>query len=335
MSTPSSVASSSDLYAPSELVEDPSYGPDLPGSSSVDQSLHSLLDDRGSISAKSLNSASTDEDQPHGMNGSAADVKSIALSNIYPVSSPHGPRQFNNSKRKREDDLETTYPLTKVSGSHKSFDDLQQVGHQSIAQNLYPGHDAGPEIARNPFESKRARIIDDKPRLGSSVREILPANGSSGSFTLPRELWHRIFCFVPPVFLGRLLRVNRAFNSFLDPGKVGNSSVDKTAYGTSKPLDSEKIWTASRRRFAPGLPKPLRQLSELDMWRLLRGHDCQLCGESKNQSFESIHESPWEHGPGNNFVRIIWPFGVRCCGECLRKFSEKVHKNKRINYNVH
>ncbi|KAL8798632.1 MAG: hypothetical protein Q9182_006507 [Xanthomendoza sp. 2 TL-2023] len=64
-----------------------------------------------------------------------------------------------------------------------------------------------------------------------------------------------------------------------------------------RPLDAESIWTASRKRFAPGLPKPLRNLKELDMWRLLRGRACQLCGETKELGAMSGNGNPWESGP--------------------------------------
>ena len=139
---------------------------------------------------------------------------------------------------------------------------------------------------------------------------------------LPAQIWQTVFCFVPPVFLGRLLRVSHAFNSLLTPGAT-HSSSPKNLSGSRRVISAASIWAASRKRFCPGLPRPLRGMEELDMWRLLRGSHCQICGERKTLLTHNS-SNPWNSGPGQQGVRVVWPFGIRCCGSCLRTHSEQV-----------
>ena len=156
-----------------------------------------------------------------------------------------------------------------------------------------------------------------------SSQEAMSPYGFSG---LPAALWQHVFCFVPPVSLGRLLRVNRIFQSCL----TSNGFPENTApliNSRIQPMNAEAIWVASRRRFAPGLPRPIYGMRELDMWKLLVGRNCQICANGADSS--AVSESPWEAGPGNSGVRIIWPFGIRSCGSCLQEVSQKVPDTSR------
>lgn len=224
-------------------------------------------------------------------------------------------RQF---KRKWEDDIEETIQEESLSSNQKE---------NSQTREPIIGHDSKPYI----FNEGTAESLKDR----SSKKRIKPNEGSQGSISraghpfqspiLPAELWQHIFCFVPPVFLGRLMRVNRAFHAYLAPGKTNEQDL-KSKYNVNVPyLGPEVIWAASRRRFCPGLPKPISGIHELDMWRLLRGRDCQVCGDMKEFNLSSSPESPWESGPGDTGIRVIWPFALRCCGTCIPKVSEKVH----------
>lgn len=174
------------------------------------------------------------------------------------------------------------------------------------------------EVIANPWvRNKRLKTVGQNLRLAPEARL------SSKSLALPAAIWQHVFCFVPPVFLGRLLRVNHAFNTYLTPGKDDGDLLPLSSRMV-QPLKAEYIWFASRRRFCPGLPRPLQGMTELSMWRLLRGRDCQKCGDSSFGSLTPNSDVPWESGPGQNGVRIIWPFGIRCCGSCLQKISKKV-----------
>lgn len=224
-------------------------------------------------------------------------------------------RQF---KRKWEDDIKDTI-------QEESYTSNQEGDSQTREPII--GHDSSPYISNEGTE--------EPSKDWSSKKRIKPNEGSQGSISrtghpfqspiLPAELWQHIFCFVPPVFLGRLIRVNRAFHAYLTPGKT-NEQDSMSKYNVKVPyLGPEAIWAASRRRFCPGLPKPIRGVHELEMWRLLRGRDCQVCGEMKESNLSSSPENSWESGPGDNGIRVIWPFALRCCGTCIPKVSEKVH----------
>lgn len=202
---------------------------------------------------------------------------------------------------------------------------------QAAAQDSIPnGHDAStprsiPESGCSDPFMKRTRLAEDSLEVfqGNSVAGETP-KPSAKVASLPIEIWQNVFCFVPPVFLGRLLRVSHTFNSLLNP----NVSVEWPNQGSSTRAATHRtpssIWAASRKRFCPGLPKPLYGLNDLDMWRLLRGSDCQLCGDKMVLLTSSNAPNQYESGPANTGVRVIWPFSVRSCGPCLIANSEKV-----------
>ena len=196
------------------------------------------------------------------------------------------------------------------------------------------------EPARGAQDSSESMEIDHPPqkrqlnptvwsRISRSHLQDSPSNpldsgGRTQSSDLPDEIWQHIFSFVPPVFLGRLLSVNRVFHACLTKATTKRSDESPTSHKAVKAVSANSVWASSRKRFAPGLPKPLHGLDELDMWRLLRGRLCQICGEVKNQNYATSADSPLESGPGDKGVRILWPFGIRTCGSCLQERSEKV-----------
>lgn len=173
--------------------------------------------------------------------------------------------------------------------------------------------------------TKRSRLTEDSPGVLQADLVVEEAQRPFAKVaSLPIEIWQNIFCFVPPVFLGRLLRVSHTFNSLLTPNVFVETSRQEPSIGAAEYQTPIEIWAASRKRFCPGLPKPVHGLNDLDMWRLLRGSDCQLCGEKKILLTSSNASNQHESGPGNAGVRVIWPFGVRSCGPCLMTNSEKV-----------
>ena len=213
-----------------------------------------------------------------------------------------------NIVRDQEDPLSQHHgngmPLRSRTPNHESRDQLQSYRQVELSVTEYP-------------RPKRLRI--NGQALGSEIGAQL----FSKSSVLPAILWQHVLCYVPPVFLGRLLRVNHAFHTYLTPGK---STEDSRILPNSiiQPLRAEDIWIASRKRFAAGLPRPIHGLEELDMWRLLRGQNCQICNQAKEAIPATSLENPWEFEPGATTVRIIWPFAVRCCTSCLQTVSKKV-----------
>ena len=302
---------SSDLYSPVEPAN-----PDaqlLPGQT------ESLTED-DLQSSLGIAPDDTEESGSDAMQGLDSGDQASRASSVGSASTPNSfPGMLH--KRKREDDIadedtvenrEDSLSQDHINGvrfhdrtnSHGSRDQLHSLRHarQSMTD-------------RSNF--KRSKISGQA--LGPEVGVQLFPKSSA----LPAILWQHILCYVPPVFLGRLLRVNHAFNTYLTPGKaIEDSRVLPNSI--IQPLKAEDIWIASRRRFAAGLPRPMQGMEELDMWRLLRGQNCQICNQTKEAIPATNMENPFEFGPGDTSVRVIWPFALRCCGSCLRDVSMKV-----------
>jgi len=159
----------------------------------------------------------------------------------------------------------------------------------------------------------KKRKLDDGAYSPSTVR----LDSCAG---LPAEIWQHIFLSCSIRTLGRLLKVNRSFHSYLT--RVQTVPHSKPAVGFVRLIKSESIWASARNAHPTKPPGPLPGFSEVDMWRLILGKTCQFCGKLPSSS---PGEKSWEKGPGENGVRIIWPFGVRACGPCLLQRCEKVN----------
>ncbi|KAL8712421.1 MAG: hypothetical protein Q9220_003269 [cf. Caloplaca sp. 1 TL-2023] len=250
--SPGSSASSSDLYAASELYGD--YSPRRLGEIEYQSD-----QDPTSVSGK----PPPDVRLPLEL-GLSSEEK---LDSGY--STPHfvGTLGKQSNKRKRD----------------RGSDTVITHGAKPASPDLRAQKENSPEIARPEVLSDASSFPEPSPGAkraktnGSLPRKAFPTNAHSEPASLPPELWQHVFRFVPPVFLGRLLRVSHAFRSYLTSSHDGSRSVEPKPGRGIQPSDAEAIWAASRRRFAPGLPKPLRGLTELDMWRLLRGQVCQIC----------------------------------------------------------
>ena len=238
-------------------------------------------------------------------------------------SSENSSGNFIRTGHKRKRDTDSEYPRPSGYGEPALTNLGDPLPYSTRIANVpsmsYSRSNNDIEASRDEWSSKK-RLRSDDLAYGPTAR----VQYSSQLPDLPLPIWQRIFCFVPPVFLGRLLRVNRAFNTCLTAGDANQQYPKPSHPGGSRTLNPDTIWAASRKRFCPGLPKPIRGLLELEMWRLLRGRHCQLCEEAKDPSSVFSSESPWELGPGETGVRVIWPWGVRLCGRCILSHSEKV-----------
>lgn len=142
---------------------------------------------------------------------------------------------------------------------------------------------------------------------------------------LAPEIWQFIFTFLPPDTLVALSLVNRRFHSLLVPptGQRTTNAV-ATRNGLLEVVDGDHIWACARRNYLPDIPKPLHGRSELDMWRLVRGRDCQFCGKRDRSKKDVLRVNVWDPPLKAGGVKIVWPFGVRSCGACLVDHSEEV-----------
>lgn len=324
-SSPVSTAASSELYPTSEPAEQEAqmermrspYGPSHRPS-------HSDLDTREPERKRSAGPGigSKDLDEPQRPNAAGSDEANPIRGPIAD-SSETSSGNFVRAGHKRKRDADSEYPRSSIHGE-PAFTNLGEPVPYSTRIASVPSmgysHCNNDIGASRDERSSKMRVRSDDVAHGPPAR----VKSSSQWCDLPIAIWQHIFCFVPPVFLGRLLRVNRAFNTCLTAGDA-NKQYPKPAHpGDSRTLNPDTIWAASRKLFCPGLPKPIRGLLELDMWRLLRGRHCQLCGQVKDPGSVMSSESPWELGPGETGVRVVWSWSVRLCGQCVQSCSEKV-----------
>ena len=220
-------------------------------------------------------------------------------------------------------------PADRLSKRKRSDEDNSDLSTPGIDKTrLSPRVEINQKGKESPLpEHSVKRQKSDVLGTGATKKNFTPLNISATDNRLHRLtvlLWQKIFCFVPPVFLGRLLRVDHAFHDILKSSRSYIAQAPLQSFNALHDQKSESIWIASRKRFAPGLPRPLFGQSELEMWKLIRGNRCQVCGERKSLLTTSMVSSPWRAGPGLVGVRVVWPFGIRCCGPCLLGSSEQV-----------
>ena len=321
MDSPTSTGSSSDLYSHSELTNKEGHAHPVLDGLSPRQKSQPVLEDSMSESVGSRRS-----NTPQTMKGDREDSVSGSRGSTSVAAVPDG--IFPNTYFKRKPDYDSSpgvYPLSRPLHMDKDYTRAQPSSVGSSSSLKRGLSDNVIEAYMDDWSGHKRTKTDEHSSPPTATFKC-----SSPSSILPAELWQYICCFVPPVFLGRLLRVNRTLNACLTLERTNESHLRLSTHSVVKPMSAQSVWGASRKRFCPGLPKPLRGLHELEMWRLLRGHNCQICGENKGPSFYSNLESLWESGPGDKGIKVIWPFGIRCCGQCLRTNTEKVSPTIQI-----
>jgi hypothetical protein len=220
---------------------------------------------------------------------------------------------LSSAETRQKDDL---FPGRKRK--HYSSED-EQVGDRRVKIPFDDGddgddddHDDG-DLHYTQSNSGRPK----KPRLGHNQTAF------DRSQLLPMEIWHYVFSFLDPKTLGVLLRANKTFHGFLT-NKDRDPSDSSSVNGVLRPVSSNSIWSSARKLFHPGMPRPLVNMSELDMWRLIGATTCEACGKNDSANPSHSSSSAWERGPGNNGVRIFWPFGIRTCSQCFLTLTKKV-----------
>ncbi|EED15957.1 conserved hypothetical protein [Talaromyces stipitatus ATCC 10500] len=177
------------------------------------------------------------------------------------------------------------------------------------------GDDRSEQPPRSVGQDGSGRTKKPKLEYGNPASHRLP---------LPMEIWQYIFLFLDPKTLGSFLRVNKNFYSFLTSKAGGQTENSASTQGILKPMSANSIWSSVRKSFYPGMPRPLANMTELDMWRLIGTTVCQDCGKNdQNNELPTANLPPWEKGPGTNGVRIFWPFGIRTCSKCFLERTKK------------
>lgn len=196
---------------------------------------------------------------------------------------------------------------------------------ESSKKRKYPG--SGIYGSNGHIDQEIQREVRKRLKPDDALRNHWSPDGHlrQDRSLLPAEIWHHIFTFTPPRALGILLRVNKSFNTYLDPSS-SDKSIIPLSRSAAQILKPDAIWQASRRLFRGGMPSPLTGKSELDMWKLACYASCQFCGRTRQPS-NVFPLDEWHPGPGENCVLPIWPFAVRSCGPCLQQRSIKVGDN--------
>lgn len=203
----------------------------------------------------------------------------------------------------RESSVASSVDFYESEGKLKSASEGQMQNDSSVAK-------------RKAEDSSSA--ADKKRRLNSHDATSLPT-GLGHCAGLPPAVWQHIFSFCSLADLGRLLQVNRLFHLYLTD--VSNVSPSEPEHGCLHLLKSESLWASARNALSTNAPKPLPGLTELQMWQLVWSKRCQFCNKL-NSSVPG--EKVWQKGPGEAGVRIIWPFGIRACGTCLKQQTQTV-----------
>ena len=213
------------------------------------------------------------------------------------------------------------------------------------AEEKTDGHPTGSIHIGNGQELHRYHGLPAKPVIDpATMYKTMPPSGSafanqatfqihrpslgrdqdSSVTDLPPEILQHVFSYVDPISLGRLLFVNRLFNVLLDPVKPLPPTSVSTKVLHLKPQND--IWISARRTYMSTCPRPMEDMSELEMWRLIHGTRCQFCSRTPKNRFPPLTKaaSLWSSGPGPEGVRTIWPFRCRSCGPCLEVRIVKV-----------
>lgn len=279
----------------------------------------------------------------------------------YPVHSgpPNGLDNLSDHEEPMDTDSEADNGPREdisVNGDHDPEDDLssrmeisdtedpirEKTGKNSLpprpngfTNNGIPSKGSGNHRPANgftnqvPLQKEIDRIIQDNTSITHVDRNrIVPLDDiqdlKQAVHILSIPLWQKILSFLPPTSLGKVLRTSRLFHALLNPQGLEEIALQDRFYGKLGFKSSEAIWQISRTRYAPGLPRPLKNKSELEMWQLILGQTCQMCRQTKPFMNAQDIANPWSSGPGDNGVRIVWLCAVRICGICLVRQSQQV-----------
>ncbi|KAK4188344.1 hypothetical protein QBC35DRAFT_473642 [Podospora australis] len=258
--------------------------------------------------------------------GSAAIVGMEELGNTTstPSTKPNGPGYEDKTESSKDKLSESYFERNSTTTARSSSRETSKDGINSTIQTSATKTGSCDDNSAHDGDSA-FRSIEEKTRTGRNRTDesALRSSSSKNGSVLPPEIWHYIFSFCPPKSLGRLLAVNRLFNSYLDPqAPVSGEVLVCSARCIVDSLKPNAIWQASRRLFWPNMPAPLQSKTELEMWRLACSRQCEECGKLDTQD----HASPFDlrhPGPGGDGVATIWSFGSRMCASCLLRTSIK------------
>lgn len=209
------------------------------------------------------------------------------------------------------DDASDAMSMSDASSSSESEEPSAQEPSHAGAKRKLSDVEAEPQSVpvANGEVAKKRRITP--PSLSA-------VDGAPDVAGWPAELWQHAFNNLSPAMLCRCMRVCKAFRTYLT--KAPRAETKKT---TKRPLDSESVWIQARKHTYPAMPKPLAGFTEIQMYQLMVGTTCETC--KRNFPTRAVRPtSVYDAGPGDNGVRVIWPFRLRLCGDCFVHHARKV-----------
>ena len=130
---------------------------------------------------------------------------------------------------------------------------------------LRDGADARTELSPAKRKADHHPLIQEKRRKIDSPALPTPTNVNPCA-GLPPAIWQHIFLCYSLSDLGRLLRVNRSFHSYLTD--VQDVSFSDPDHGSLRLLKSESVWASARNALPVKSPKPLPGFSARDFGSL-------------------------------------------------------------------
>jgi hypothetical protein len=255
------------------------------------------------------------------LSSSSSDLYTAEPTNTQPTATngttmPHEPVQVQPLTDLEDDgDLSSDMDVSDDSSSTASADPVTGPSHAGAKRKLSDvdtQETCALSIAHDPVKKPRMSIPLARP--GPNV--LITAGW-------PPELWQQVFTYLSPAMLSRCLRVCRSFKFCLTQLKATNMPRKKNT-PIARVLDSEALWTQSRKHTYNTMPRPLQGFSELQMLQLFGGASCQSCGKPHVRSPVT---NVYNAGPGENGVRVIWPFRARLCGNCFTNQSLTVREH--------
>lgn len=218
--------------------------------------------------------------------------------------------QLGTGKRKRSpaDNLVNI----SIPFSYDGPDQLQDVSSSSAKDRL--------PLPKRPRLPEKPPLPDDEPSPVSLV-------------SLPPGILQAVFMNLDPPSLARLTRVSHLCRKLLDsrlelPSEKREHPLhdcDRVKNNSFAMRNQDAIWQVSRRLHAPGMPQPKGQLAECELFALSFGITCQFCGAFPvpvSNSHGKVGSMIVEYS-----VRIVWPFKVRSCMQCLAPRLRKVRQD--------
>lgn len=312
-------SSESDFYATETATQTEAPGDAIQSSAPADSETSSHDDSTPVVSPSPVARASAP--QPNGHGHAAAQDDSDNGSSEMDLSESESSRSSSLEPEADETDHNATIGTKrKLSDTKETLDALEQALVEGPSKKRRQSSSPSP-VGFGANDTTATPITTTATAIGGSAQ-----TATSRAVSLPTELWQQIFLRLSPAMLSRCLRVCRTFNTYLTNTKAQpvNSTAKKPKDADKdkvKVMDSDAIWAEARKNYFPNMPRPLMRCNELTMLQLIGCRSCQFCQRPPAPVPAS---SPFNAGPGPSGIRVVWPFGIRTCGQCWEANTLKV-----------